>query len=279
MGFVREPAVSGMFYPGNPGTLKRDIERYLGEAVFDPITGGIIGIVSPHAGYMYSGPVAAYGYKAVTGQEYDTVIIIAPSHKKYFEGAAAIDKGGYKTPLGIVEIDEETTGKILKNCTKVHSSIDAHTGEHSLEVQLPFLQVTLKKFTLVPLIMGSQDISTCEALSESIYEAAKASGKKVLIVGSTDLSHYYSYAHAVELDSIVTKHLNDFDIKGLIADMGKDKCEACGAGPMITTMMLSRKLGAKQSKVLNYANSGDISGDKSTVVGYVSAVFYKQTGG
>jgi hypothetical protein len=275
MGFVREPAVSGMFYPDNPGILKKDIEEYLGKAAFDPIIGDIVGVVSPHAGYMYSGPVAAYGYKAIANREYDTVIVIAPSHKRYFEGVAVIDKGGYKTPLGIVEIDEIITGKILKNCTTLHRNVDAHAGEHSLEVQLPFLQVILKKFTLVPLIMGSQDLSTCEAISEGIYGAVKDSGRKILIVGSTDLSHYYSYAHAVGLDGIVTGHLDNFDIKGLSADLGKDKCEACGSGPMITVMMLSSKLGANQSKVLKYANSGDISGDRSTVVGYVSAVFFK----
>jgi len=274
MSFIREPAVSGMFYPGNPKTLKRDIERYLSEAVFDPVAGNIVGIISPHAGYMYSGPVAAYGYKAIAGCEYDTVIVIAPSHRKFFEGAAVIEKGGCRTPLGVVEVDEETAGMILKKNSAVKSNIDVHKEEHSLEVQIPFLQIILKSFKIVPLIMGTQDFLTCEALSAGIYEALKNSGKKILIVGSTDLSHYYSYAHAVELDGVVTKRLDDFDMKGLVTDLGEDKCEACGAGPMITTMMLSRKSGAKQGKVLKYANSGDITGDKSTVVGYVSAVFY-----
>ncbi len=275
MSFIRAPAVSGMFYPGNPKTLKRDIERYLSEAVLDPIAGDIVGIISPHAGYMYSGPVAAYGYKAIAGREYDTVIVIAPSHRKFFEGAAAIEKGGYRTPLGVVEVDEETAGMILKKSSAVKSNIDVHKEEHSLEVQIPFLQIILKSFKIVPLIMGTQDFLTCEALSAGIYETLKNSGKKILIVGSTDLSHYYSYAHAVELDGVVTKHLDDFDMEGLVTDLGEDKCEACGAGPMITAMMLSRKSGANQGKVLKYANSGDITGDKSTVVGYVSAVFYE----
>ena len=275
MSFIRAPAVSGMFYPGNPKTLKRDIERYLSEAVLDPIAGDIVGIISPHAGYMYSGPVAAYGYKAIAGCEYDTVIVIAPSHRKFFEGAAAIEKGGYRTPLGVVEVDEETAGMILKKSSAVKSNIDVHKEEHSLEVQIPFLQIILKSFKIVPLIMGTQDFLTCEALSAGIYETLKNSGKKILIVGSTDLSHYYSYAHAVELDGVVTKHLDDFDMEGLVTDLGEDKCEACGAGPMITAMMLSRKSGANQGKVLKYANSGDITGDKSTVVGYVSAVFYE----
>lgn len=276
MGFVREPAVSNMFYPGNPKILKSDIERYLSESRIERIQGDIIGIISPHAGYMYSGPVAAYGYKAASENAYDTVIVIAPSHRKYFEGAAVIDKGGYKTPLGIVEIDEELTAKLFERSFLVQNIIDAHKQEHSLEVQVPFLQVILKKFRLVPIIMGVQDFNTCEALSESIYSAVKDSGKNVLVVGSTDLSHYYSYERAVQLDRAVLRSLDGFDAKGLFRDISENKCEACGAGPMITTMMISSKLGATHGKVLKYANSGDTSGDKSAVVGYVSAVFYKK---
>ncbi len=275
MGFIREPAVSGMFYPGNAAALRGDIDGYLEKAVFKPIGGHVVGIVSPHAGYMYSGPVAAYAFKAIKDMEYDTAVVIAPSHKKYFEGAAIIEEGGYKTPLGVVEIDSEAAGRILSRSTIVKSNVDVHIGEHSLEVQIPFLQTVLKEVRLVPLIMGSQDFPSCETLAADIFETLKDSGKKVLIIGSTDLSHYYSYAHAAELDGVVVKRLDDFDIKGLVSDLGKEKCEACGAGPMITTMMLSRKLGAERSKVLKYSNSGDISGDKSAVVGYVSAAFYK----
>lgn len=279
MGFIREPVVSNMFYPGDPKTLKRDIARYLDESRFERIPGDVVGVISPHAGYMYSGPVAAYGYKAVSESVYDVVIVIAPSHRRYFEGAAIIEKGAYKTPLGIVEIDDEITGRLLQNSPLVQNSIDAHGQEHSLEVQIPFLQSVMKDFTLVPIIMGVQDAGTCEELSEGIYTALKDSGKKALIIGSTDLSHYYSYERAVQLDSSVIKRLEDFDIRGLVSDIGKEKCEACGAGPMLTTMMLSAKLGATHSEVLKYANSGDISGDKSAVVGYVSAVFYKKQEG
>ncbi len=275
MGFVREAAVSGTFYPGNSRTLTKDIEKYLDNAVFDAVEGEIVGVISPHAGYMYSGPIAAYGYKAISHTTYDTVIVIAPSHRMYFEGAAILEKGSYRTPLGTVDIDEELAAEIVRKDRVVIPNIEAHKGEHSLEVQLPFLQVVLKGFKIVPLIIGTQTVDVCEKLSACLYETIKDRNRSILVVGSTDLSHYHPYLSAVELDNVVVKHLSDFDIKGMSDDFNMNKFEACGAGPMITTMMLSKKLGATSSKVLKYANSGDVSGDKSSVVGYVSCVFYK----
>ena len=273
MAYIREPSVSGTFYPDNPKTLKKNIEDYLDNASIDSLDKEIVGLISPHAGYMYSGQVAAYGYKAIMGLHYETVIVIAPSHRSRFEGVAVIEKGGYRTPLGVVQIDEELIREVVNLKTVVRPNLDAHRGEHSLEVQIPFLQVVLKDFNLVPLIMGSQDPAFCEVLVESLYESIKKTNKKVLVVGSTDLSHYYPYAEAVDLDTIVRQRLEAFDIKGLQNDFWKGTCEACGAGPVLSTMMLSKKLGATQSKVLKYANSGDVSGDKSGVVGYISCVF------
>jgi len=275
MGYIREPAVSAMFYPGNPDVLRSDITGYLKNAIFDPVEGDVVGMVSPHAGYVYSGQVAAYGYKSLLDKVYDAVIVIAPSHRAYFEGVAIQNKGGYKTPLGIVEIDEDIAEGILKQSGKVNVNLKAHTGEHSLEVQLPFLQVVLSSFKLVPLVMGMQDLSICEELSGCLYEVIKKSGKHCLIVGSSDLSHYHPYDKAVNLDNIIVKHLEKFDIKGLAEDFNRNKCEACGFGTMITAMKVSEKCGATVSRVLKYANSGDVSGDKSGVVGYVSGVFCK----
>lgn len=277
MAYIREPSVSGTFYPDNPKTLKKNIEDYLDNASIDSLDKEIVGLISPHAGYMYSGQVAAYGYKAIMGLHYETVIVIAPSHRSRFEGVAVIEKGGYRTPLGVVQIDEELIREVVNLKTVVRPNLDAHRGEHSLEVQIPFLQVVLKDFNLVPLIMGSQDPAFCEVLVESLYESIKKTNKKVLVVGSTDLSHYYPYAEAVDLDTIVRQRLETFDIKGLQNDFWKGTCEACGAGPVLSTMMLSKKLGATQSKVLKYANSGDVSGDKSGVVGYISCVFMLNT--
>jgi MEMO1 family protein len=273
MVYVREPFVSGTFYPDNPKTLTRNIEAYLNNARFDSLDQEIVGLIAPHAGYMYSGQVAAYGYKAIMGSHYDTVIIIAPSHRSHFEGVAVFEKGGYRTPLGVVHIDEELASEIVNLKTVVWPNVDVHRGEHSLEVQVPFLQVVLKDFTILPLIMGSQDPALCEVFVESLYRSIKKTNKRVLVVGSTDLSHYYPYAEAVELDTVVRRRLDAYDIQGLQNDFRKGTCEACGTGPIVSTMLLSQKLGATQSKVLKYANSGDVSGDRNGVVGYISCVF------
>lgn len=275
MGYIRESAVSGMFYPGNPEVLRRDITKYLKEATFDAVEGDVVGMISPHAGYVYSGQVAAHGYKLLLGKTYDTVIVIAPSHRVNFEGVAIQNNGGYRTPLGVVDIDEDISEEILKVSDAVNVNVKAHIGEHSLEVQLPFLQVVLNSFKLVPLIMGTQDLSVCKELSRCLYEVIKKSDKQFLVVGSSDLSHYYPYDEAVKLDNIIVKHLKEFNTHGLAEDCSRNRCEACGFGTIITTMMVSEKCGATDSKVLKYANSGDVSGDRSGVVGYVSAVLYK----
>jgi hypothetical protein len=276
MGYIREPSVSGTFYPDNPNTLTRNIEAYLKNANIESINGEVLGLISPHAGYVYSGQVAAYGYKAIIGYPYETVIIVAPSHRSHFEGVAMLEKGGYHTPLGVVPVDEEFTGEIVKRQSVIRPNVDAHRGEHSLEVQVPFLQLALKNFAIVPLIMGSQDPTVCEALVDCLHEVINTLKKRILVVGSTDLSHYYPYTEAVELDTVVRQRLEAYDIKGLQGDLRKGTCEACGAGPMISTMLLSQKLGATGSKVLKYANSGDVSGDRNGVVGYISCVFYKK---
>jgi hypothetical protein len=274
MSFVREPAVSGMFYPDNPSKLRKDIENYLEHAIAPDLKETIIGIVSPHAGYMYSAQVAAYGFRMVAKKQYDTVIIIAPSHKVYFDGVALWDRGGFKTPLGVIDIDEEIAQEMLNIGGVIQSNMETHRQEHALEVQLPFLQLVLDNFSIIPLIMGAQTSSICKKLAQCIFDALQGSKKKVLIVASTDLSHYYPYTEAKKLDNVIVEHLDAFNISGMVEDVEKGKTEACGAGPVISTMILSEKLGATRGKVLKYANSGDVSGDKSGVVGYVSAVFY-----
>lgn len=276
MSYVREPAVSGTFYPGNPKVLRRTIEEYLAKADVSGVTGEILGIVAPHAGYMYSGQVAAHGYKAIMSRHYDTVVVIAPSHRAYFESTAVLDTGAYRTPLGTIAVDEEITEELIALHDVVQPNAEVHRGEHSLEVQLPFLQVVLTDFKIVPLIMGAQSIDVCERLAAGLSTVMSQSRKKFLVVGSTDLSHYYPYKEALELDGVVKKHLEAYDVEGFIRDLGKGKCEACGAGPMISTMVVCRRLGAGSSKVLKYANSGDVSGDKSGVVGYLACIFYRE---
>ncbi len=275
MGEIREPSVAGTFYPRNPDVLKADIETYLGKVPPADIDGDIRGLISPHAGYMYSGPTAAYGYKALDGRRYDTVIILAPSHRSFFIGAAVQGTGAYKTPLGLVDIDADLADALMKAGDLVHADAKMHRGEHSIEVQVPFLQCVLPDFKIVPLIMGSaQDPQGSIDLGSLIYETIKGREGEYLILGSTDLSHYYSYGMAVTLDKAAIELIERFDIKGLAQGLTQARYEACGAGAILAAMTVCERLGATQARALNYANSGDVTGEMSGVVGYVSCVLY-----
>lgn len=273
---VRLPSVSGMFYPEDPVLLRKDIEAYLKGAEVEPVSGRVHAIVSPHAGYVYSGQVAAFAYKAVSGLEVDSVIVIAPSHRAYFEGIAVWETGSFRTPLGDIRIDEKGAGELLETSDVFAADRNVHKAEHSLEVQLPFLQCVFKDFLLLPLLMGAVTEELYEKASDALKEMILASPLRYLIVASTDLSHYYPYASAVKIDAVTVEHLRNFDIGAMIRDTRSEKAQACGAGPMITAMMAARKLGAGTGRVLKYANSGDVSGDRSGVVGYVSAVFFEK---
>ncbi len=279
MDLVRKPAVSGMFYPDNPVELKKDIETYLGSAIIRDFEENIIGIVSPHAGYMYSGQVAAYGFKMIAKKPYDTVVLIGPSHRAYFDGVALWARGGFETPLGRIDIDEDIAGEMINAGGIIKANMDTHKQEHSLEVQLPFLQSVLEDFKIIPLVMGIQTTDACKKLAQSLSFVLGNSAKRFLIVCSTDLSHYYPDTKAKKLDGIIVEHLDTFNISGMIESIEAGKTEACGAGPIIVTMILSEMLGANCGKVLKYANSGDVSGDKSGVVGYVSAIFCRKQRG
>ncbi len=270
---IRPPAVAGAFYTSDPKALSAQINDYLTNVSSKTLQGKIIALISPHAGYIYSGQVAAYGYKLIEGKKFDTVVVIAPSHRAPFRGASVYSKGAYQIPLGLIPVDTELAQKLIKQDASISYVREAHTQEHSLEVQLPFLKIILGDFKLVPIVMGYCDFTTCEAISETIFREIK--DKNILIIASSDLSHFHPYNNAVELDKIVINHVNSFDAKGLYKDISSGKCEACGATPMITTMLLAKKLGATKSELLFYANSGDVTGDKSSVVGYMSAVLYK----
>ena len=276
-GETREPAVAGAFYPFDPDVLKEQIEGFLDNVPEEKIGGEIIALISPHAGYIYSGQVAAFGYKLLVRSDFNKVIVIAPSHRARFQGASVYNKAGYKTPIGTVSIDGVLCSSIMDQSKAIKYFPQAHSQEHSLEVQIPFLQIVLKEFELVPVVMGSQDFNTCKIVSEAIAEVIK--DKRVLIVASSDLSHFHHYEEAVVLDKIVLDHIGKFNPGGLAEDLAEGRCEACGGGPIITAMLIAEKLGANKSRVLKYANSGDVTGDKkSGVVGYASAVIYKNPG-
>lgn len=234
-----------------------------------------MGLVVPHAGYVYSGAVAAHAYKLLDAGAFDRVLIVAPSHRAAFSGVCATRKEGYRTPLGVVPIDRELVEELQSKSAWVQDHPEAEALEHSLEIQLPFLQVTLGDFRLTPLLMGDQSFSMCESLSTIIHELCR--NRKVLLVASTDLSHFHSYQEAKALDRQVLKKMEAFDPRGLSEELASRHCEACGGGPMITVMLTARKLGADTARVLHYANSGDVTGDRSGVVGYMAGVIFRSS--
>ena len=277
---IRLPGVAGQFYPANPKALSQQIELYLHQAKNAHIRGDIVALIAPHAGYVYSGQVAAYSYKQVQNRHYDTVVLIGPSHIEYFPFTSVYPRGGYKVPLGTLKVNEKMAKKIadydesIRLSTKGHRQENLPRQEHCLEVELPFLIKVLKgPFKIVPIIMGDQNYRNSKALGEAVAKAAK--GKSVLIVASSDLSHYYPYEKAEALDHRLISYVGNYDDKGLARALERHEVEACGGFPIVAAMIAARKLGAKKVKILDYANSGDTAGNKSKVVGYMSAVFYK----
>lgn len=269
---IRDSVIAGSWYPGEPTTLRSEIARYLNKVPPLDLGGNLVSLIAPHAGYMYSGPVAAHAYKLLEHQPFHCVMVIAPSHRAHFRGASIYDQGGFRTPLGVVSIREDLVRGLLAHKGFKGYLPQAHDQEHSLEIQLPFLQCVLGSFQLVPIVMGDHSLPFCEEAAEAI--ATECSGKNVLLVASSDLSHYHHYAEAKKLDQVVLDHIAAFDAGGLSRELNRGTCEACGAGPMVTAMLASKRLGANKSRVLHYANSGDVTGDRSGVVGYMAAAFY-----
>jgi len=273
---VRQPVVAGSFYTADPKALSSEIRIYLGNVASEELAERPIGLISPHAGYTYSGQVAAYAYKQVEGINYDAVVVIAPSHQAYFPGASVDNIEGYRTPLGLVPVETELSQQIIEESDIISHYPQAHAQEHSLEVQLPFLQEVLREFKLIPVIMGDQDINTCEKVAEAIFNVIK--DRDILIVASSDLSHYHPDDEAKLLDQKVIDRINSYDTRGLESDLNLHKTEACGGGPIITAMLIGQHLGANRAKVIHYANSGDATGDYSGVVGYAAGIIYKVKG-
>jgi AmmeMemoRadiSam system protein B len=268
---IRHQQVAGYFYPAEKDRLQKDIALMLQVAKTEKSFNKIFGIVSPHAGYIYSGKTAAYAYNLLKDKEYKTVIIISPSHAEYFPGISIYDGDSYETPLGLVEIDQQMVDKLVENSKIIFRGIQGHRKEHALEVQIPFLQSVIKNFKIVPIVMGDQGKMFVDELAEKIFEVAD---EKTLIVASSDMSHFYDVSEADRLDSIVEKRINDFDFEQLLKDLDNHECEACGGGPIAAMMKAASLKKINKSLVINRSDSGDITGDRSEVVGYLSAVIY-----
>ena len=270
---IRPAAVAGSWYPGTRGALERDVDQYLSMAATGP-PGTVTAIISPHAGLMFSGPVAAYAYNAVSAAEYDVAVLVGPSHYVGFDGVAIYPDGGFESPLGVAYIDDEGA-RALAASSIVQTLPAAHQREHSLEMQLPFLQRILPRVKIVPLLMGYQTRDTITALGSLLASAFK--GRRALLIASTDLSHYFDAKMATALDSRVQDAVNEFNPDALLdlfehyPEHERGRYVACGGGPAISILMAARLLGARNARVLKYAHSGDVSGDYDAVVGYLAA--------
>ncbi len=265
---IRAPACAGSWYPGTAAALTAEIDRYCAR-VTSRVAGHLTALVSPHAGLMYSGPVAAHAYAQLWGRTYDAVILVGPSHYVGFDGAAVFPRGAFATPLGHAVIAEDLADAIMAATPLAQDRRAAHQREHSIEMQLPFVQRFLPGVAIVPILLGHQTRSASSELGAAL--AAAAAGRRVLLVASSDLSHYHDAARAARLDAVVTGALDAFDVEALEGALERSPEHACGGGPMATVLRAARALGARDARVLCYADSGDVSGDKSAVVGYVAA--------
>jgi len=235
------------------------------------VAGDLMALVAPHAGLIYSGPVAAHAYRLLRDRRFDVVVLVGPSHFVGFDGVALHRAGGFDTPLGLASIDSDCAESIAAATAVVREHDAAHVREHSIEMQLPFVQRLLPDAKIVPLVMGYQTGETARALGDALSQAL--AGRRALLVASTDLSHYHDATTAAELDRVVIKYVSSFDPEGLQRVLDARPEHACGGGPTVAVMRAAQALGARDAVILHYADSGDVSGDKSAVVGYLAAAF------
>lgn len=270
---VRPPVCAdNRWYPAAPEALRREVNEYIASAPALDLPGDVVGLVAPHAGYFFSGHVAGASYRQVQGDTYETVVLIGPDHRGIaFGGLAFADYDAWHTPLGDVPVDGELVAALDERLSLNHIKRD---NEHSLEVQLPFLQTALTKFKLVPIMMGDPSLAACRELGLAVADAVR--DREALLVASTDLSHFYDYDRAKRLDEHTLKPILDFDPEGLAEDLDKSQAHACGGGPVAAVMIAARELGASRAHLVKYANSGDVWEDKSQVVGYAAVALTRQ---
>ena len=270
-----------MFYSGSASALRREIEstfkHNLGPGKLPEKKEGsltrIVALVCPHAGYMYSGPVAATAYSALASHgRPSNIVIIGPNHTGMGSGLSLMNKGRWATPLGEVTVNSSLADSIVKNAGIIDVDDEAHIREHSIEVQLPFLQYLYgDAFSIVPICMMIQDLETSREVGEAIASVEKESVS--LVIASSDMTHYEPHAVARRKDMQLIKAIEDLDEKALIQVVESESISACGIGPIIATMIYSKRRGVTRAKLLSYATSGDVTGDRSAVVGYAAISF------
>jgi hypothetical protein len=276
-GPVRTSPIAGTWYPGDPAAIVGEVEEYLARVRSSPPPGRLVGLISPHAGLRYSGPVAAHAYAPLRGRSALTAVLVGPSHRMAFDGVAVAARGAFETPLGRVPIDEAIADRLVDHGGKIVAEMRPHREEHSLEMQLPFLQHVVPGLRIVPVLMGSQEREEVETLARALVGALE--GSDALLVASSDLSHYHPAPEANALDARVVAEVGRLDPEGLMDRLERFPGHACGGGPMVAVMKAARERGADRATILKYGDSGDVAeGDKSHVVGYLAAALTTDRG-
>jgi hypothetical protein len=275
---IRHSIIAGTWYPGTEQQLRHTIDRYLVQVDQPLVAGELVGLISPHAGYAYSGQTAAYAYHQLQGRQVDTVVIMGPSHRDWVGDFAVSAEDAYETPLGRVPLDEAFISNLQDEIALRQIRGDK---EHSLEIQLPFLQRQLDGFRMVPIMVGANDPAAARQLAQALANviARRAAGpEKVLLVASSDLHHIENYEEVVRRDAAVVDAVAAYDLDRLTSLLMAPGCTVCGRMPVLAALHAARDLGADSTQVLNHTNSGDVTGQRQPgqyTVGYMAAAIYK----
>lgn len=275
---LRPSSIAGQWYDGNPESLARSVDHYLDQAKNRDLDGEIVGVIAPHAGHRYSGAVAGYAFAALRGRAFDLVAVISPMHHQYIQPLITTSHQAYVTPLGPVLVDREALTEldvVLKSELNFGLSPISYDPEHSLEIELPFLQRALSgEWKLLPVMMRAQDSFVSEGLGRALAKVLH--GKNSVLVASTDLSHFYDQQTALSLDGAMLLEIESFSPEGIFAAERTGKGFACGHAAVAAVLWAARELGADTVKILHHATSGDVTGDYSSVVGYGAGAILKR---
>lgn len=277
-GTVRPSVIAGSWYPGTEKSLARTVDDYLANVDQAPLTGELLGLISPHAGYVYSGQTAAYAYRQLEGRQFDTVVLMGPSHGAWVGAYAVSEEDAYATPLGRVPLDHAFAADLGEQVPLHRVRRDT---EHSLEIQLPFLQRQLAGFSLVPVLMNADDPEAARRLGSALAEVVRqraAEGQRTLLVASSDLHHIPDYQEVVRRDQAVVEAVAAYDLEALTRRLMDPESSVCGRIPILALLHAGQLLGANATKVLHYTNSGEVTGQRRPgqyTVGYMAAAVYR----
>jgi AmmeMemoRadiSam system protein B len=274
---LRPSPIAGTWYEGDPVALARSVDHYLDHAVLPELAGEIMGVIAPHAGHIYSGPVAGHAFAALRGRSPELVAVLSPYHNYHESPLLVTSHEAYETPLGVIPVDRvalEKLDAILRGSAGMGLRPIARDREHSLEIELPFLQRALaSSFKLLPVMVRAHEPEAAQALGAALAEAL--GGRDFLLVGSTDLSHFYEQRAAEKLDAEMLRQMESFSVEGMFATEYAGRGFACGLGAVAAVLSAARLKGADRVQILYHATSGDVTGDFASVVGYGAAAILK----